>query len=151
MAKLPSEVRANRKLATDLVSKWSRPIFEKATTLAALKAGQDEDQAIVQKAKPKKLKKVAATSKDAAEFGMKEQQQASSEGDKEHRVHAAIPQRILFDFTKRPQSKIELSEGKVEKAESKKRILKNSKGGSSRKTGQAYKVSVEGRGLVHYD
>ncbi|KAK9152930.1 hypothetical protein Sjap_000410 [Stephania japonica] len=148
------ETATNRKLAKDLVDKWSRPIFSKSTRFEDLRY-IDEERAPYQRPAAKKpviCIKWREDDIDLAELsrrGKKSVQPSSSE-------HVYRPEASTMDYVIRPHSKIDSNEVR-ERAklavQSQHRLkikkkLQQLKAPANRKL-QAIKISVQGRGMVN--
>ncbi|XLU65252.1 hypothetical protein S245_024461, partial [Arachis hypogaea] len=105
------EINVNRKLAKELVDKWSRPIFNKSTRFEDMRNAED-DRIPFRRPTVKKLANKAAgiECRDGdldLEFSQPRSGQSSS------RQHASRPEATPLDFVIRPQSKIHPEEVRV--------------------------------------
>lgn len=154
LSRSDEETTANRKLAKELVDKWSRPIFNKSTRFEDMRSYEDE-RIPYRRPAPKPVNKSPeqeSRDEDLDEFSQgKKSRQAAS------RQHASRPEALPLDFVVRPQSKIDPEEIRArakqavqnqrrQKMNRKMQLLK----GPKKKQLQASKISVEGRGMVKY-
>ncbi|XP_011082311.1 protein IWS1 homolog 1 [Sesamum indicum] len=151
LSKSDEETTANRKLAKELVDKWSRPIFNKSTRFEDMKNFEDER---VFRRPP--VKKVMNTSRDD-DLDLAEFSQGSKSGQSSSRQHASRPEAMSMDFVVRPQSKVDPDEVRArakQMVQDQRRAKMNKKlqqlKAPKRKQLQATKLSVEGRGMVKY-
>ncbi|KAK1272124.1 hypothetical protein QJS04_geneDACA021602 [Acorus gramineus] len=135
LSRSDEETTANRKLAKELVDKWSRPIFNKSTRFEDMRTYYDERTPFCRSS----LKK-----------GSKSGQLAS-------RRHASKPETLAMDFAVCPQSKIDPEEVRARSkrvVHDQRRLKMNKKlqqlKGPKKKQLQASKLSVEGRGMVKF-
>mmetsp|Transcript_16222 Transcript_16222/g.50966 ORF Transcript_16222/g.50966 Transcript_16222/m.50966 type:complete len:465 (+) Transcript_16222:81-1475(+) len=149
--KLPDETKPNRAMAKQLVEKWSRPIFELSTRYEDLRKMEETGEV---SRKIMKSKEEGPAESSYLEDGSRKK--ALKPGDKGWRWHAAVPQKTPMDYVQRPTSIITAEEmkdrrreGKSERAAKLGRKLADIKKAKNA-TRQAEKLSVEGRGLVHY-
>ncbi|KAL4438503.1 hypothetical protein ABPG77_000151 [Micractinium sp. CCAP 211/92] len=151
--KVPDETSANRRLAKELVERWSRPILapNRARNL------DEEEQARILAARQARQARQAA--QQAAQRGS--QQEGEEEegrrrepkfGEPGFRFHASIPQAAALDYVKAPSSRFAMPEagkaGKKDKADDhklSKKLKTMAKGGRS---GRAAVASVEGRNVT---
>ncbi|PKA51961.1 hypothetical protein AXF42_Ash008190 [Apostasia shenzhenica] len=154
LSRSDEETTANRKLAKELVDKWSRPIFNKSTRFEDMR-GYDDERIHYRRPSSKPVNKSAGLESrddDLDEFsqGQKSRQAVS-------RQHAYRPEALPLDFVVRPQSKVDPEEIRArakqvvqnqqrQKMNKKLQQLKAPK----KKQLQASKLSVEGRGMVKY-
>ncbi|VFQ96829.1 unnamed protein product [Cuscuta campestris] len=158
LSKSDEETTANRKLAKDLVDKWSRPIFNKSTRFEDMKNFQEERAAYRRPPVKKPINKASGMQSrdddlDLAEFsqGVKSGQSSKS------RQLTSRPEAMLMDFVVRPQSKVDPEEVRARAKQivhDQRRLKMNKKlqqlKAPKKKSLQASKVSVEGRGMVKY-
>lgn len=155
LSRLPEETAANKKLARDLVDKWSRPIFQKSTRYEDLRS-YDEDRPAPRRTPVKKAPMKRANIDRGDDLDMLQGQKELKRGDPGYRQHASRPEALPLDFVRRPESKVDPQEfqnrarqqrqdEKRQKMNKKLQQLKTAK-----KSMQASKISVEGRGAVHY-
>ncbi|XP_024516045.1 protein IWS1 homolog 1 [Selaginella moellendorffii] len=151
LSKLDEETPSNKKLAKDLVDKWSRPLFQKSTRYEHLR-NYDEERPIARKAQPKKRVMRNSVEDDLLDDGSEE----AKPGQPGYRNHASRPEAVAMDFVVRPQSKVDMDEilnsrKQQQKAETKRskmnKKLQQLRTPKKRKL-QAERISVEGRGLV---
>ncbi|PIN20152.1 hypothetical protein CDL12_07168 [Handroanthus impetiginosus] len=153
LSKSDEETTANRKLAKELVDKWSRPIFNKSTRFEDMKNFEDE-RAFRRPPAKKAMSKAAgvASRDDDLDFS-----QGSKSGQSSSRLHASRPEAMSMDFVVRPQSKVDPDEVRArakQMVQDQRRMKMNKKlqqlKAPKRKQLQATKLSVEGRGMVKY-
>ncbi|KAL3645752.1 hypothetical protein CASFOL_010932 [Castilleja foliolosa] len=161
LSKSDEEKTVNRKLAQELVDKWSRPIFNKSTRFEDMKNFEDHDQrvSVYRRIKPSLvvLKRVV-TSKATERVSQADDLDLTkfSKRQKSLRLscnqHVVRPEAMSMDFVVRPQSKFV-------KAQSNKQIDQNPRmtkiakklqklKASKRRQLQAAKPSVQGRGML---
>ncbi|KAH0850529.1 hypothetical protein HID58_095450, partial [Brassica napus] len=148
------ELLQNRRLARDLVDKWSRPIFNKSTRFEDMR-NLDEDRAPYRRPTSEKpVNKLRQWSPEMAtkiwsDFGSEFEGRFVQEHDHETRSNS-------MDFLIRPQSKIDPDEvrARAKQVSQDQRRVKNKKlqqlKGPKKKRLQATTVSVEGRGMTKY-
>ncbi|KAK9810543.1 hypothetical protein WJX72_012470 [[Myrmecia] bisecta] len=145
--KLPDETPANRRIAKELVEKWSRPIFEAQRE----RANPEELHARELEARRRRLAQQRQQAAGEAEAGADPtQRRVARPGDANFRWHASIPQPARLDYVRRPDSQVQPAEGSNARKPPKndkmaKRLKTLGRKGASVK---AAKVSVEGRGLI---
>ncbi|KAG0463375.1 hypothetical protein HPP92_019444 [Vanilla planifolia] len=154
LSRSDEETTANRKLAKELVDKWSRPIFNKSTRFEDMRSYED-DRIPYRRASSNPVTKstgLESRDDDLDEFshGQKSRQAAS-------RQHAYRPEALALDFIIRPQSKIDPEEIRArakQVVQNQRRQKMNKKlqqlKAPKKKQLQASKLSVEGRGMVKY-
>lgn len=163
LSKSDEETTSNRRLAKDLVDKWSRPIFNKSTRFEDMRT-LDEDRAPYRRPPVKKPVNKASTmeSRDG-DFDLDIRQRKSgltsgqsSRGDS-YRNMTMRPEATPMDFVIRPQSKIDPDEVRArakQVSQDQRRVKMNKKlqqlKGPKKKRLQATTVSVEGRGMTKY-
>ncbi|KAL1532225.1 Transcription factor iws1 [Salvia divinorum] len=157
LSKSDEETTANRKLAKELVDKWSRLIFNKSIRFEEMKNFEDER---VMRRHPVKKMMSKGSGMPSADYGIdlsKESPKGLKSGKSSSNQHASRPEAMSMDFLVRPQSKVDPDEVRARakqvvqdqhRAKMKKKLqqLKGPKG----KQLQATKLSVEGRGMVKY-
>ncbi|KAF8662906.1 hypothetical protein HU200_055488 [Digitaria exilis] len=155
LSKSDEETTANRKLAKELVDKWSRPIFNKSTRFEDMRR-YDDERAPYRRPQMKKPSSSSSgmESRDDdvdADFSQRKSGQSSS------RQHASRPEASPLDFVIRPQSKIDPEQirARAKQAVQDQRRLKMNKKlqqlkAPKKKNLQASKLSVEGRGMIKY-
>ncbi|NP_001149167.1 IWS1 C-terminus family protein [Zea mays] len=155
LSKSDEETTANRKLAKELVDKWSRPIFNKSTRFEDMKR-YDDERAPYRRPQMKEPSSSSSgmESRDDdldADFSQRKSGQSSS------RQHASRPEASPLDFVIRPQSKIDPEQirARAKQAVQDQRRLKMNKKlqqlkAPKKKNLQASKLSVEGRGMIKY-
>ena len=156
LSRLPEETSTNKKLARDLVDKWSRPIFQKSTRYEDLRT-YDEERPMPRRTPMKKpVPKRAQLDRGGDELDMMQQSEELKRGDAGYRQHASRPEALPLDFVRRPQSKVdphEVENRARQQRQEEKRMKMNKKLQqlkTTKKNMQASKISVEGRGVVNY-
>ncbi|KAK4800911.1 hypothetical protein SAY86_021398 [Trapa natans] len=156
LSKSDEETTSNRKLAKDLVDKWSRPIFNKSTRFEDMRNIED-DRVPYRRPSAKKptSRGTGIESTDGDDMDVFSQERKSSQSSS--RVHASIPEATPLDFVVRPQSKIdpELIRARAKQTVQDQRRIKMNKRlqqlkAPKKKNLQATKLSVEGRGMLKY-
>jgi transcription factor SPN1 len=155
LSKSDEETTANRKLAKELVDKWSRPIFNKSTRFEDMRRYDDERAPYrrPQMRKPSSSSSGMESRDDdlEADFSQRKSGQSGS------RQHASRPEASPLDFVIRPQSKIDPEQirARAKQAVQDQRRMKMNKKlqqlkAPKKKNLQASKLSVEGRGMIKY-
>ncbi|KAH6783454.1 Transcription elongation factor family protein [Perilla frutescens var. hirtella] len=162
LSKSDEETTSNRKLAKELVDKWSRPIFNKSTRFEDMK--NFEDERVLRRPPVKKVmsKGAGMPSRDYDLDFSKQSPQGSKSGESSFgqsssRQHASRPEAMSMDFVVRPQSKVDPDQVRArakQMVQDQRRAKMNKKlqqlKAPKRKQLQATKLSVEGRGMVKY-
>ncbi|XP_050376391.1 protein IWS1 homolog 1 [Argentina anserina] len=156
LSKSDDETPSNRKLAKELVDKWSRPLFNKSTRF--------EDMRNVEEERPFRrpsVKKPASSgsgmeSRDG-DLDLDEFSRERKSGQSSSRQLTSRPEATQMDFVVRPQSKIDPDEVRArgkQAMQDQRRMKMNRKlqqlKAPKKKQLQATKLSVEGRGMVKY-
>ncbi|KAK4486336.1 hypothetical protein RD792_009007 [Penstemon davidsonii] len=156
LSKSDEETTSNRKLAKELVDKWSRPIFNKSTRFEDMKNYEDERTFRRPPAK-KAMSKGAGMSSRDDDLDLAGFSQGAKSSQSSSRQHASRPEAMSMDFVVRPQSKVDPDEVRArakQMVHDQRRIKMNKKlqqlKAPKRKQLQATKLSVEGRGMVKY-
>ncbi|KAL9450982.1 hypothetical protein AB3S75_012684 [Citrus x aurantiifolia] len=168
LSKSDEETTSNRKLAKDLVDKWSRPIFNKSTRFEDMKTVEDDRVPFRRPSAKKPASKAAAMESRDGDFddlvisrerksGQSSSGQHASRSDSSSRQHASRPEATPLDFVVRPQSKIDPEEVRArakQVMQDQRRMKMNKKlqqlKAPRKKQLQATKLSVEGRGMLKY-
>ncbi|KAH7510850.1 hypothetical protein ACOSP7_003197 [Xanthoceras sorbifolium] len=168
LSKSDEETTSNRKLAKDLVDKWSRPIFNKSTRFEDMKNVEDDRIPFRRPFVKKPMSKAAAMESRDGDFddlvtsrerksGQLSSAQHASRPESSSRQHASRPEATPLDFIVRPQSKIDPDEVRArakQVMQDQRRMKMNKKlqqlKAPKKKQLQATKLSVEGRGMVKY-
>ncbi|KAL3500019.1 hypothetical protein ACH5RR_039112 [Cinchona calisaya] len=157
LSKSDEETTANRKLAKDLVDKWSRPIFNKSTRFEDMRNYEDERAAFRRPSVKKPMNKGAGMESRDDDLDLAGYSQGSKSGQSSSRLHASRPEAMSMDFVVRPQSKVDPEEVRARAkqiVQDQRRLKMNKKlqqlKAPKRKQLQATKLSVEGRGMVKY-
>ncbi|CAA0812067.1 Transcription elongation factor (TFIIS) family protein [Striga hermonthica] len=155
LSKSDEETTSNRKLAKELVDKWSRPIFNKSTRFEDMK--NFEDERALRRPPTKRVNKAAGMSSQDDDLDLAKLSQGSKSGQSSSRQHASRPEAMSMDFVVRPQSKVDPDEIRArskQMVQDPRRAKMNKKlqqlKAPKRKQLQATKLSVEGRGMVKY-
>ncbi|KAI9401537.1 hypothetical protein POPTR_001G135900v4 [Populus trichocarpa] len=155
LSKSDEETTSNRKLAKDLVDKWSRPIFNKSTRFEDMR-NVDDDRAFRRPTVRRPANNsTGMESRDGdLDLDISRERRSSQSSD---RQHASRPDATPLDFVVRPQSRIDPEEVRAcakQVVQDQRRLKMNKKlqqlKGPKKKQLQATKLSVEGRGMVKY-
>ncbi|KAH9618522.1 hypothetical protein KSS87_008778 [Heliosperma pusillum] len=153
LSRSDEETTSNRKLAKELVDKWSRPIFNKSTRFEDMR---NHDEERVQRRPPVRRPANKASALESHDDDL-EFSSGRKAGPSGARLHASRPEATPMDFTIRPQSKIDPDEIRARSKQGnqdERRMKMNKKlqqlKQMKRRKLQATKVSVEGRGMVKY-
>ncbi|XP_030945511.1 protein IWS1 homolog 1 [Quercus lobata] len=157
LSKSDEETTSNRKLAKDLVDKWSRPIFNKSTRFEEMRNVDDERVPYRRPPVKKPANKAAGMESRDGDLGLDEFSRERKSGQSSSRLHATRPEATPLDFVVRPQSKIDPDEIRArakQVVQDQRRLKMNKKlqqlKAPKKKQLQATKLSVEGRGMVKY-
>lgn len=157
LSKSDEETTANRKLAKELVDKWSRPIFNKSTRFEDMRSYDDERAPYRRPTMKKPMSKSAGLESRDDDLDLGDLSQGRKSGQGASRQHASRPEALPLDFVVRPQSKVDPEEvrARAKQAVPDQRRLKMNKKlqqlkAPKKKQLQASKLSVEGRGMVKY-
>nr|GEW32235.1 protein IWS1 homolog 1 [Tanacetum cinerariifolium] len=157
LSKSDEETTSNRKLAKDLVDKWSRPIFNKSTRFEDMRNFEDERMPIRRPSMKKPMNKSSGMQSrdddlDLAEYSQEPKSGSSSSSSR----LTSRPEAMSLDFVVRPQSKIDPDEvrARAKQVVQDQRRLKMNKRlqqlkAPKKKQLQATKLSVEGRGMMN--
>ncbi|KAJ7120660.1 hypothetical protein O6H91_Y564600 [Diphasiastrum complanatum] len=158
LSRLDEETPLNKKLARDLVDKWSRPIFQKSTRYEDLRT-YDEEKPLPRRTPAKKQVIRPTVDEDLRgdELDLEDQTQELRPGQSGYRYHASRPEAVPLDFLVRPASKVDAEDirarAKQQKQDEKRakmnKKLQQLRTPKGRKL-QAERISVEGRGLVKF-
>lgn len=157
LSKSDEETTSNRKLAKDLVDKWSRPIFNKSTRFEDMRNYEDERMPPMRRPTMKKpMNKASGMHSRDDDLDLAEYSQEPKSGNSSSRL-TSRPEAMPLDFIIRPQSKIDPDEirARAKQVVQDQRRLKMNKRlqqlkAPKKKQLQATKLSVEGRGMVKY-
>ncbi|KAK8483262.1 hypothetical protein V6N13_046902 [Hibiscus sabdariffa] len=167
LSKSDEETTSNRKLAKDLVDKWSRPIFNKSTRFEDMRNGDDDRVPMRRPPVKRPASRAASMSSRDGDFDLDITRdhkssrslsgQNSSRSESSSRQHASRPDATPMDFVVRPQSKIDPDEIRArakQVVQDQRRLKMNKKlqqlKAPKKKQLQATKLSVEGRGMLKY-
>ncbi|CAK9213485.1 unnamed protein product [Sphagnum troendelagicum] len=157
LSRLPEEMPINRKLARDLVDKWSRPLFQKSTRYEDLRNYEEErplPQRTPLKKSPPRPRLIVSRAGD--DLDMLHESEELRPGDVGYRRHASRPEALPLDFARRPESKVDFEEARnrARQQQLDERRMKMNKKlqhlKTPKKSLQASRISVEGRGVVHF-
>ncbi|XLT24342.1 hypothetical protein HN873_055634, partial [Arachis hypogaea] len=102
------EINVNRKLAKELVDKWSRPIFNKSTRFEDMRNAEDDRIPFRRPTVKKPTNKAAGIESRDGDLDLEFSQPRS--GQSSSRQHASRPEATPLDFVIHPQSKIDPEE-----------------------------------------
>ncbi|XP_012085950.2 protein IWS1 homolog 1 [Jatropha curcas] len=155
LSKSDEETTSNRKLAKDLVDKWSRPIFNKSTRFEDMR-NIDDDRAFRRPTIRRPVNNSAGMESRDGDLDLDISRERRS-GQSSSRQHASRPEATPLDFVVRPQSKIDPEEIRArakQVVQDQRRLKMNKKlqqlKAPKKKQLQATKLSVEGRGMLKY-
>ncbi|XP_074589674.1 protein IWS1 homolog 1-like [Curcuma longa] len=157
LSKSDEETTANRKLAKELVDKWSRPIFNKSTRFEDMRRFDDDRVPYRRPPSQKQVAKSTAVQSREDDLDLPQFSQGRKTGISASRQHASRPEAMSMDFVVRPQSKVDPEEVRArakQVIQDQRRINMHKKlqklKAPKKKQLQASKLSVEGRGMVKY-
>ncbi|CAN4097851.1 unnamed protein product [Withania somnifera] len=158
LSKSDEETTSNRKLAKDLVDKWSRPIFNKSTRFEDMRNLEEERAAQYRRPSSKKpMNKASGMESRDDDLDLAGFSQGQKSGQSSVRQLTSRPEAMSMDFVVRPQSKIDPEEVRARAramVQDQRRMKMNKKlqqlKAPKKKKLQATKLSVEGRGMVKY-
>ncbi|PWA65684.1 Transcription factor IIS [Artemisia annua] len=157
LSKSDEETTSNRKLAKDLVDKWSRPIFNKSTRFEDMRNFEDERMPIRRPSMKKPMNKSSGMQSRDDDLDLAEYSQEPKSSSSSSSRLTSRPEAMSLDFVVRPQSKIDPDEirARAKQVVQDQRRLKMNKRlqqlkAPKKKQLQATKLSVEGRGMVKY-
>ncbi|KAG6780820.1 hypothetical protein POTOM_013699 [Populus tomentosa] len=108
LSKSDEETTSNRKLAKDLVDKWSRPIFNKSTRFEDMRNVEDDRAFRRPTVRRPSNNSAGMASRDGdLDLDISRERKSSQSSD---RQHASRPEATPLDFVVRPQSKIDPEE-----------------------------------------
>jgi transcription factor SPN1 len=110
LSKSDEETTSNRKLAKDLVDKWSRPIFNKSTRFEDMRNNDDERVPYRRPPVKKPANKAAGMESRDGDLDLDEFSRERKSSQSSSRQHATRPEATPLDFLVRPQSKIDPDE-----------------------------------------
>ncbi|GAB2285027.1 Transcription factor iws1 [Dionaea muscipula] len=157
LSRSEEETTSNRKLAKELVDKWSRPIFNKSTRFEDMRNVEEERIPYRRPSVKKQSTKSSALTTRDDDLDLREFPSDKKSGQSKVRQLTIRPEAMPMDFVIRPQSKIDPDEVRArakQTVQDQRRIQMNKKlqqlKSSKRKSLQATQVSVEGRGMVKF-
>jgi transcription factor SPN1 len=136
--KLPEETPDNRRIAQELVERWSRPI------LAPRGPAVDEaemDKILEARRQRERIGASAAGEEEGADGTV------PRPGDPNYRRHARIPQAAALDYVKRPENKTVMVDKRGGAKAAEHKLTKKLKGMGKKASMRAANVSVEGRNV----
>ncbi|CAN1256545.1 Protein IWS1 homolog 1 [Linum perenne] len=156
LSKSDEETTSNRKLAKDLVDKWSRPIFNKSTRFEDMR-GVEDDRAYRRPPVRRPVNNSGGMESRDGDLDLDMSRSGQSSSSKQPQL-TTRPEATPLDFVIRPQSKIDPDEirarAKQGAAQDQRRAKMNKKlqqlKAPKKKNLQASKLSVEGRGMIKY-
>jgi transcription factor SPN1 len=159
--KLPDETAENKKLAKQLIDKWSRPMLASKSGVL----GEEEERKMLEgrRARNEAQKKVVQASQNAAEREREREEMkagAAAAGGrrgglataamvKQVKRHTAIPQRVGMDYIKKPETRVAYNadKGGGRTGGGEHKLTKKLRTLGKKTTRQAANVSVEGRNV----
>ncbi|KAM7278453.1 hypothetical protein ACFE04_005587 [Oxalis oulophora] len=158
LSKSDEETTSNRKLAKDLVDKWSRPIFNKSTRFEDMRNMEEERVPYRRPSVKKPSNQTSRTESRDGDLNWEETgKRKSGQSSSTSRQPTTRPEAAPLDFLVRPQSKIDPDEVRArakQVVQDERRMKMNKKmqqlKGSKKRQLQATKLSVEGRGMTKY-
>ncbi|GMH11932.1 hypothetical protein Nepgr_013773 [Nepenthes gracilis] len=157
LSRSEEETTSNRKLAKDLVDKWSRPIFNKSTRFEDMRNIDDERMPYRRPYVKKPANKASGVESKDDDLDLHEFPSERKSGQSSSRQYTTRPEAMPMDFVIRPQSKIDPDEVRArskQAGQDQHRLKMNKKmqnlKSTKKKQLQATKVSAEGRGMVKY-
>ncbi|ERN07915.1 protein IWS1 homolog 1 [Amborella trichopoda] len=157
LSRSDEETTSNRKLAKELVDKWSRPIFQKSTRYEDMRRFDDEKVPFRRPSAKKPVTNAAGLESRDDDLDLPEFSQEQKSGQAAGRMHTYRPEALPLDFVVRPQSKVDPEEVRARAKQLKqdeRRMKMNKKlqqlKAPKKKQLQATKISVEGRGMVKF-
>ncbi|KAG9454673.1 hypothetical protein H6P81_007577 [Aristolochia fimbriata] len=157
LSRSDEETTSNRKLAKELVDKWSRPIFNKSTRFEDMRSFDDERVPFRRPSAKKAVAKAAGLESKEDDLDLYSQESKSGSSSSAQRIHASRPEASPLDFVIRPQSKVDPNEVRARAknvVQDQRRLKMNRKlqqlKAPKKKMLQATKLSVEGRGMVRF-
>ncbi|KAK2373745.1 protein IWS1 protein [Trifolium repens] len=156
LSRSDEEINVNRKLAKELVDKWSRPIFNKSTRFEDMRNSEDDRVPYRRPSVKKPANKAAGMASRDGDLDL-DLSQGPRSGQSSARQLTSRPEATPLDFVIRPQSKIDPDEIRARAkqcSQDQHRMKMNKKlqqlRAPKKKQLQATKLSVEGRGMVKY-
>ncbi|KAJ8774284.1 hypothetical protein K2173_009715 [Erythroxylum novogranatense] len=156
LSKSDEETTANRKLAKDLVDKWSRPIFNKSTRFEDMR-NVDDDRAYRRPTARRPVTSAAGMDSRDGDLDLDVSRDRRPGQSSARHQHASRPEATPLDFVVRPQSKVDPEEVRArakqviqdQRRQKMNKKLQQLKAPKKRQL-QATKLSVEGRGMLKY-
>jgi len=153
LSKHPMETVGNKKIAATLIERWSRPIFGISSEYKDLREYDDQDTT---QQKKKEVEKVITPKRDSMKSSVDLEHELTKKYQKSdganRSFHARIPDRVSFDFKRRPKSAVNVdaeAKGPGSQAKQKKfdKLLQKTRSGGGLKNSRAAPMSIEGRNL----
>lgn len=141
-SKVPDETPENRKIARELVERWSRPIL---APRGMPEVDEEEGQRILE---ARQRRQRALQEQAKGEGDGEGAAKALRPGDPGFRFHAAIPQAASLDYVKRPESRATMVDKRSGGKSSEHKLSKKLKTLGKVATKRAANVSVEGRNVT---
>uniref|UniRef100_A0ACD5VIW1 Uncharacterized protein n=1 Tax=Avena sativa TaxID=4498 RepID=A0ACD5VIW1_AVESA len=157
LSKSDEETTSNRKLAKELVDKWSRPIFQKSTRFEDMRRYDDDERATPYRRPQVKKPSSSSPGRESRDDDLDADFSQRKSGQSGSRQHASRPEASPLDYSIRPQSKIDPEQIRArakQVVQDQRRLKMNKKlqqlKAPKKKNLQASKLSVEGRGMIKY-
>ncbi|KAM5573578.1 protein IWS1 [Rosa sericea] len=157
LSKSDEETTSNRKLAKELVDKWSRPLFNKSTRFEDMRNIDEERVPFRRPSVKKPASSGSGMESRDGDLDLDEFSRERKSGQSSSRQLTSRPEATQMDFVVRPQSKIDPDEIRArgkQAIQDQRRMKMNKKlqqlKAPKKKQLQATKLSVEGRGMVKY-
>jgi transcription factor SPN1 len=157
LSKSDEETTSNRKLAKELVDKWSRPIFQKSTRFEDMRRYDDDERSTPYRRPQVKKPSSSSSGRESRDDDLDADFSQRKSGQSGSRQHASRPEASPLDYSIRPQSKIDPEQIRArakQVVQDQRRLKMNKKlqqlKAPKKKNLQASKLSVEGRGMVKY-
>ncbi|XVF03951.1 hypothetical protein REPUB_Repub05bG0037900 [Reevesia pubescens] len=153
LSKSDEEIASNKKVAKDLVEKWSRTIFNKSTKFSDLRNIEDHNVPFMKKLVKKSARPATIEYREVdLDFDVAKEQKPSS---RPFPQRVSIPEASSSVYVVRPQSNYSVAKikalyaGQLILGDDRQRIIKRLKQlkASKKKPLQAYKPSANGRGM----
>lgn len=157
LARNPSETPENKALARQLIDSWSRPIFGISSSYESHHDDEEVEPSAPREVPRNKVVVATASTDTGLEDPVKKSSTASSSSSSTTNlleyptqgIHARIPRPVAFDFTKRPVSRLEVTE--KSKPDPKRLNLERSMQNLKKKkvkNARAVSLSIEGRRIM---
>lgn len=140
-SKIPEETAENRRMARELVERWSRPIL----TPQGPSVDEVEMERILEARRLRQRNLESSAGQDLDED--EDIARQLRPGDPGYRRNARIPQAAALDYVKRPESRVVMPTSRVSGKSSEHKLTKKLKKLGKKTSLRAANVSVEGRNL----